>query len=257
MREISVRKRNIIFIPIIILGIILYYSPNESVEIFTTPIMDRIVILDAGHGGFDPGAIGSLEKKEDDINLEITLKLRKLIEQGGGIVVLTREIDEGLETEDSKTYRQKKNEDLRNRRILINGSEPDVLLSIHLNSFPQSQYYGAQSFYKRGSENSKLMAKLIQKEMRRVLDKNNERQPQPRDSIYLLREANCPSVLVECGFLSNRREERLLNDPKYQEKIAWSIYIGLIKYFNEVELQSDISLQKINFDRKLVKNIFF
>ncbi|MBS4537316.1 N-acetylmuramoyl-L-alanine amidase CwlD [Clostridium sp. D2Q-11] len=234
MREINIKKRTILLIPIVILSVFLYfYQEEETLETFSNPIMNKIVILDAGHGGFDPGAIGSQENKEDDINLEITLKLRRLIEQGGGIVVLTREIDEGLDSEESKTYRQRKNEDLRNRRILINGSEPDVLISIHLNSFPQSQYYGAQTFYKKGSEESKMIAKSIQEELRRVLDKNNDRQPQSRDSIYLIREAQCPSVLVECGFLSNNREEQLLNDPEYQQKIAWSIYIGLIKSFEK------------------------
>lgn len=232
MREINIRKRNIIFIPIIILSVFLYfYQQEKTIETFSNPIMDKIVVLDAGHGGFDPGAIGSLEMKEDDINLEITLRLRRLIEQGGGIAVLTREIDEGLDSEESKTYRQRKNEDLRNRRILINGSEPDIFISIHLNSFPQPQYYGAQTFYKAGSEESKLIAKSVQDELRRVLDKNNDRQPQSRDSIYLIREAQCPSILVEGGFLSNKKEEQLLNDPEYQQKIAWAIYVGIIKYY--------------------------
>jgi N-acetylmuramoyl-L-alanine amidase len=102
---------------------------------------------------------------------------------------------------------------------------------VHLNSFPQSQYYGAQTFYKKGSEESKVLAKGIQKELRRMLDKNNERVPQPRDSIYLIREADSASVLVECGFLSNPNEENLLNNEEYQQKIAWAIYIGLIKHF--------------------------
>ncbi|WP_130807927.1 N-acetylmuramoyl-L-alanine amidase CwlD [Senegalia massiliensis] len=232
MRELNIRKRDIIFIPIIILAVSLYFFNEKDIVLETsTPLMDKIIVLDAGHGGFDPGAIGNLTKKEDEINLEITLKLRRLIEQGGGIAVLTRDIDEGLDTEESKTYRQKKNEDLRNRRILINGSEPDIFISVHLNSFPQSQYYGAQTFYKKGSEESKVLAKGIQKELRRMLDKNNERVPQPRDSIYLIREADSASVLVECGFLSNPNEEKLLNNEEYQQKIAWAIYIGFIKHF--------------------------
>lgn len=232
MKEINIKKRNIVFIPIIILAVSLYfYGERDITKKASSPVMDKIIVLDAGHGGFDPGAIGSLGKKEDDINLEITLKLRRLIEQGGGIAVLTRDIDEGLDTEDSSTYRQKKNEDLRNRKILINGSSPDVFISVHLNSFPQKKYYGAQTFYKKGSEESEELAKTIQKELRRILDKNNERVPQPRDTIYLIREAESASVLVECGFLSNPNEEKLLNDEEYQQKIAWAIYIGLIKHF--------------------------
>lgn len=232
MKVINIKKRNIFFIPIIILAVSLYfYGERDITKTVSSPVMDKIIVLDPGHGGFDPGAIGSLDKKEDDINLKITLKLRRLIEQGGGIAVLTRDIDEGLDTEGSKTYRQRKNEDLRNRKILINGSSPDVFISVHLNSFPQKQYYGAQTFYKKGSEESEDLAKTIQKELRRLLDKNNDRVPQPRDTIYLIREAESASVLVECGFLSNPNEEKLLNNEEYQQKIAWAIYIGLIKHF--------------------------
>ncbi|MGO1712294.1 MAG: N-acetylmuramoyl-L-alanine amidase CwlD, partial [Senegalia sp. (in: firmicutes)] len=219
MREINIKMRNLIVIPIIILAVSLYfYGERDIVKTASSPVMDKIIVLDAGHGGFDPGAIGNSDKKEDDINLEITLKLRRLIEQGGGIAVLTRDIDKGLDTEKSKTYRQKKNEDLRNRKILINGSSPDVFISVHLNSFPQKKYYGAQTFYKKGSDESEELAKTIQKELKRILDKNNERVPQERDTIYLIREAEAPSVLVECGFLSNPNEEKLLSNEEYQQK---------------------------------------
>lgn len=236
VKIIIIRKKILYIIPVLLIALLVYYfNPKKAVPTFYLPITDKIIALDAGHGGFDPGAIGKNGKNEDDINLQIVLKLRRLIEQGGGVVILTREIDTGLNTEKSKTYRQRKNEDLRNRRILINESEPDIFVSVHLNSFPQSQYYGAQTFYKKGCEKSKLLSKILQDELKNVLDKNNERRPQPRDSVYIIRETKSPAVLVECGFLSNSKEEKLLNDSKYQEKIAWSIYIGLIKYFKETE----------------------
>lgn len=236
MRLIIINKRTFLILPFIILGIILnFFIPNQAIPTFYIPITDRIIAIDPGHGGVDPGAVGNLGRDEDDINLEIALKLRRLIEQSGGIVILTREVDEGLYSEESKTYRAKKNEDLRNRRILINGSEPDVFLTIHLNSFPQRQYYGAQTFYKRGCEKSKRLALIIQEELRNVLDKNNRRKPQPRDNIYLVKTSEVPTVLIECGFLSNPREEELLNNTQYQEKIAWSIYVGLVRYFKEEE----------------------
>ncbi len=236
MRLIVIRKETLLIIPLsILLGIFLNIAKYKAVPTMYLPITNKVIAIDAGHGGIDPGAVGKQGKMEDDINLDIVLKLRKLIEQNGGIVILTRDEDTGLYTENSPTIRAKKNEDLRNRRILINESEPDVFLSIHLNSFPQSQYYGAQAFYKKGCEESKKLALLIQEELRNVLDKNNKRVPQPRDSVYLIREVTVPSVLIECGFMSNPQEEKLLNDPKYQEKIAWSIYIGMIRYFNELE----------------------
>jgi N-acetylmuramoyl-L-alanine amidase len=236
MKLIIIRKKTLFIIPFILIGIIAYLNiPNEDEPVFFLPIVDKVIAVDPGHGGVDPGAVGRLGKNEDDINLEIALKLRRLIEQSGGIVIITREDDEGLYTENSDTYRSKKNEDLRNRKLLVNKSEPDVFITIHLNSFPQSRYYGAQTFYKKGCEKSKILALLIQEEFRNILDKNNKRVPQPRDSVYLVREVDAPSVLIECGFLSNPREEGLLNDNTYQEKVAWAVYIGLIRYFNGEE----------------------
>ncbi|KNF08057.1 germination-specific N-acetylmuramoyl-L-alanine amidase CwlD [Gottschalkia purinilytica] len=236
MRVLYIKKKWIALLPIFIIALGYILRINNSVTpTFYLPVTNKVIAIDAGHGGIDPGAAGQLEKKEDDINLEIALKLRKLIEQNGGVVILTRDEDVGLYTDDSKTIREKKNEDLRNRKALVNDSNPDVFLSIHLNSFTQKQYYGAQTFYKKGCESSKKLAELIQEEFKNSLDKDNNRVPQSRDSLYLIREVEKPSVLIECGFLSNSNEEKLLNSEKYQEKIAWSIYIGLIKYFNEIE----------------------
>jgi len=235
MKMIVIKKQVLLVIPLIIAYLIFQFmSEDEAVTTMYLPITNKVIAIDPGHGGIDPGAVGKQGISEDKINLDIAIKLRRLIEQNGGIVVLTRDDDNGLYTENSTTIREKKNEDLRNRRILINESNPDIFLSIHLNSFPQSQYYGAQTFYKKGCEKSKQLALLIQEEFRNVLDENNSRVPQSRDSIYLIREVTAPSVLIECGFLSNPQEELLLNDSKYQEKIAWSIYIGIIRYFNEV-----------------------
>ena len=236
MKVIFIKKRTLLIIPVIIVSLVLFFAlRDEAVPTFYLPITNKVIAIDPGHGGLDPGALGSLGKHENHITLEIVLRLRTLIEQSGGVVILTRDIDESLHTEKSTTIRQKKNEDLRNRRILINESEPDVFLTIHLNSFPQPQYYGAHVFYKKGCDNSKKLSLLIQEEFRNILDKENKRVPQPRDSVYLVKQSESPSVLVEAGFLSNPNEERLLNESKYQEKIAWSIYIGLIRYFNEVE----------------------
>lgn len=237
MKIIFIKKRTgvvVIVFLLILISIFTYtFTRNEEKPVFYLPILDKVVAIDPGHGGVDPGAVGSLEKSEDDINLEIAMKLRRLIEQSGGIAILTREQDEGLYTEESKTYRAKKNEDLRNRKILVNESESDVFITIHLNSFPNPKYYGAQVFYKKGCEKSEELAMIVQEKLKNVLDKNNERVPQPRDNIYIVREVKAPTILVECGFLSNLNEEKLLNDEKYQEKIAWAIYIGLIDYFQK------------------------
>ncbi|MFA5523873.1 MAG: N-acetylmuramoyl-L-alanine amidase CwlD [Tissierellales bacterium] len=236
MKLIIIRKEVLLVLPLLILGLFLaFIEKNDSVPTMYLPVTDKVIAVDAGHGGIDPGAIGKQGVKEDIVNLQIALKLRKLIEENGGVVILTRNDGEGLYTEESRTIRDKKNEDLRNRRIEVNKSEADILLSIHLNSFTQSQYYGAQTFYKEGCEESKNLAFIIQEELKNVLDKNNQRVPQSRDSIYLIRESTAPAILIECGFLSNPQEEIKLNDSKYQEKIAWAIYIGVIRYFNEYD----------------------
>ncbi|MEG2985853.1 MAG: N-acetylmuramoyl-L-alanine amidase, partial [Peptostreptococcaceae bacterium] len=130
-----------------------------------------------------------------------------------------------------KTIRQKYNENLKNRKKLIKESGVDAFISIHLNKFEQSKYYGAQTFYPEGQDDSKLLSKFIQEELKRVVDKSNQREVKPSKDIYLLKDNEIPSVLIECGFLSNEKETDLLNDEKYQEKIAWAIYAGMQKYF--------------------------
>ncbi|MBA1336368.1 MAG: N-acetylmuramoyl-L-alanine amidase [Firmicutes bacterium] len=201
---------------------------RESREVFF-PITNKVIYIDAGHGGRDPGAVGKSGKNEDQINLDIALKLKRLVENGGGIAILTRDGDYGLYSPDAPN---KKREDLENRRSLAEESQSQINVIIHLNSFPQSRYYGAQTFYFKDSEESKKLASIVQEELRMVLDKNNTRQPKPDSDLYLLKTSKVPTVLVECGFLSNAQEERLLNDEIYQEKVAWAIYIGILRYLS-------------------------
>lgn len=222
-----------IFISIFIIVILNIKKDKESITTFSSPVTNKVIVLDAGHGGMDPGAVGKMKKKESELNLAIVLKLRQIIEENGGIVILTRENNEGLYTEQSKSVRAKKREDLRNRKELVNKSDADILVSIHLNSFTSQRSSGAQVFYKSGSVESEKLGNYIQLEFKNFLNKKNTRQPQSRKSIYLIRESKVPSVLLECGFISNNSEEKLLNSPEYQDKVAWSIYVGLVKYFNK------------------------
>ena len=219
----------------LVILIIISTIANRGNPVFSSSIDNKIIGIDPGHGGIDSGAVGKGGTNEAEINLSIALKLKKIIEENGGIVVMTREDDRGLYTQESKTVKEKKTEDLKNRKKVIDSEDCDVFLTIHLNSFPQSKYYGAQTFYKIGCKDSEQLAFAIQDEFRNILDKNNKRTPQSRDDVYLIKEIEVPSVLIECGFLSNAREEELLSDEKYQEKIAQSIYLGIIKYFEEKE----------------------
>lgn len=197
------------------------------------PVTNKVILLDAGHGGIDPGALTNDKSiEEKDINLQITLKLRELLESSGCLVLLTREDDVSLyEESPGKTIRQKYNENLKNRKKMIDESGVDAFISIHLNKFEQNKYYGAQTFYPQGQDDSKLLSKFIQGELKRVVDKTNHREVKPSKDIYLLKDNEIPSVLIECGFLSNEKESKLLSDEKYQEKVAWAIYAGIQKYF--------------------------
>lgn len=199
------------------------------------PITNKTIVLDAGHGGIDSGASNNDKTIfEKNINLSITLKLKELIESSGGLVILTRDDDSSLyEESGNKTIRQKYNENLRNRKNIVDESDADMFISIHLNSFQQSKYYGAQTFYPEGQEDGKVLASYVQNELKRVVDESNNRVIKPRNDLYLLKNCKMPSILIECGFLSNEKEAKLLNDEKYQEKIAWAIYAGIQKYFGE------------------------
>jgi N-acetylmuramoyl-L-alanine amidase len=239
MRVYWIRKRSLylglaILIIVLILIRLVYYR-FAAKETFYMPITNRIIGVDPGHGGVDPGAVGKSGVLEDEINLAIGLKLKRLIEQSGGIVVMTREDGSGLYTDKSTTLREMKTEDLMNRRELIEKAGCELFVSIHMNSFTNSKYSGAQTFYYDGYPENERLAAIIQEELRDVLDKDNKRAAAIRDDVYLIRELKIPSVLVEAGFLSNPEEERKLQTEEYQEKIAWAIYIGIMKYFNELD----------------------
>lgn len=188
-----------------------------------TPITNRVVIIDAGHGGGDPGAIGGSGVVEKDINLNIALKLQQFIQESGGIALMTRVEDEMLSGN--------KRDDMKIRKKLREENSGDIFISIHLNSFPQESCKGAQTFY-ANDEESKLLAEKLQKNMVKYLDEDNSRIAKKLTDVYLLKNVNIPSVIVECGFLSNSKEEKLLSDEEYQSKIAFSIYSGICEYFN-------------------------
>lgn len=227
------RTKLFIIIALLLTAIFTFLYINDIFEAGKAvffPLTNRIVFIDAGHGGRDPGAVGSQGVKEERVNLQIALRLKRLVEEGGGIAILTRDGDYGLYSPDAPN---KKRDDLRKRKEIADQSESHINIIIHLNSFPQSRYYGAQTFYYEASEESKNLASILQEELRRVLDKENYRQPKPNNDIYMLKDNRAPTVLVECGFLSNLREERLLSEEKYQEKVAFAIYSGILRYLGK------------------------
>ena len=187
------------------------------------------VVLDAGHGGKDPGKVGVTGCYEKDINLRIVEKLKTFLEMEGVTVFLTRNGDYGLYEE---TDSNKKSTDMRNRVKFIKGNNPDLIVSIHQNSYTDGNIKGAQTFYNGSNMESKKLAEKIQNRMVEVLDKNNHRKAKQNDSYYLLKNVESPIIIVESGFLSNRAECELLETEFYQEKVAWAIYTGIMQYLN-------------------------
>lgn len=224
-----------VLIIIVLNGIVFreYNTVEECGEVIEEEFKQITVILDPGHGGVDPGAVGKYKDNEDVINLRIAKKLAAFLEGSGINVLLTRYDENGLYTEKSTTYRSRHNEDLKKRVEIINDSGADLCISIHLNSFTQQKYYGAQTFYKKNCEISKDTAKIIQSELKYIVDENNNRVSMVKNDIMLVKEVNTPFVLVECGFMSNPAEERLLNTDLFQEKLAWAIFSGILKHFEK------------------------
>lgn len=207
------------------------FQSDQALDQWSLPLSGKIVALDAGHGGPDPGAVGGglLEK---DVNLAIVKHLRDYLQQAGAIVVVTRDEDVDLASEDTKGWSRRKAEDLMKRANLIKNSGTDLFVTIHLNSIPSPRWYGAQTFYRAGDVESQKLAFFIQNEIIRNLE-NTERVSKPISEVYLLEVVrDIPSVLVEVGFLSNPNEARLLSTEKYQKKMAASIYNGILSYLS-------------------------
>lgn len=168
---------------------------------------------------------------EAETNLKIALKLQTLLEQSGATVILTRSDENAIYDLDSKTLRQKKISDIRNRVKIGNESSADIFVSIHLNKIPQEQYWGWQCFYKDGDEQSIKLAKSLQENLNESIQKENKRVAMKLDTVYIMKHVEIPISIVECGFLSNQEEEKLLLEDNYQNRLAWGIYNGIIDFF--------------------------
>ncbi len=173
-------------------------------------------------------AIGTTEA---ETNLKIAIKLQNLLEQSGATVILTRSDENAIYDIDSKTLKQKKISDIHNRVKIGNESQADIFVSIHLNKIPEEQYWGWQCFYKEGNESSIKLAKSLQANLNEAIQKENKRVAMKLDTVYIMKHVEIPISIVECGFLSNREEEKLLLQDDYQNRLAWGIYNGIINYF--------------------------
>ena len=188
------------------------------------PLDRKVIVLDAGHGGWDPGMVsGKVEEKH--INLSISQKLQAFLEQGGATVIITRLDDSDLA--------KNKSGDMNVRRLIANTSHADIFVSIHQNSYATSNVKGAQVFYFNESDNSQKLATFVQGRIREFVDSGNKFKAKANSNYYVLKQTEMPAVLVECGFLTNYSERQKLTSDEYQEKMAWGIYLGIVDYFNE------------------------
>ena len=218
---------------VIIVGMVSFIGVNLSFakETMNTSKGNKKILIDAGHGGMDGGTSSQNGTVEKDINLSIAKKLKESLKKSGYEVVMTREEDTGSYSK-SGTIRSNYNEDLKSRCDLKKSSNCDMLISVHLNYFSQSKYYGAQVWYS-DYKDSVTLASIIQKNFRVDLDSNNKRIQKPAKNAYKLLRVNdnMPSVIVECGFLSNNEEEQKLKSDEHQGKIAESISKSVGEFF--------------------------
>lgn len=224
---------SVLTIIMVLLGTVYYNAGNKAVKASNKieknteqKLKNVTVVIDAGHGGFDPGKVGINDELEKDINLSIALKLCKKCESEGINVVMTRTKDKDLSDGGSN----KKTEDMKNRIDIINGANADFCISIHQNSYTSKDVRGAQVFYYTYSENGERLAEILQKSIVKNVDSTNHRKEKSDNSYYILKNSKCPAVIIECGFLSNWNDATNLKDEYYQDKFVNAIYEGMIEY---------------------------
>lgn len=232
-------RREIKIIIIIILIISLFITMNHKKKSnttwnsWTTPLSGKIILLDAGHGGYDGGAVSQSGIVEKIINLNICFFLRDYLQQSGAIVKITRESDKDLASNNTHKLSERKTEDLKKRASMISESKADVFISIHLNSMSSNKWKGAQTFFTLNNKDNRILASLIQEEFIKNLENTNRVSKTIDTTIYLLKMSKIPSVLIEAGFLSNETEAEQLSSVNYQKKIANAVYQGILSYFTE------------------------
>lgn len=226
MRFLTIKKKTIV----IILSVLIALASVISVAAITTSSMPKpeyTIVIDAGHGGRDGGAIGkNTGVTESELNLMYAKELQSLCEDYGIGVVMTRSDMNGLYDESAPN---KKKSEMERRKSIINGSGADIMISLHMNAFPLPSSNGAYVFYAKGSEQGLNLAKSVQTSLCQSFD--NARQYVSVGDYFVLNYSTMPSVLVECGFLSNPQEEKNLQSKEYCEKFCYSLLAGILAYF--------------------------
>lgn len=202
---------------------------QQEEETLALALLGRVIVVDAGHGGFDPGAIGVGGVMEKDVNLAISRRVADLLRQVGANVVETRTADTALA--DTKTA------DIHRRVEIAEEAGAELFITVQANSIADGRWRGAQVFFANGSEQGEGLAITIQESLAAVL-KNTDRKAKPIDNIYVVNSLAIPSVVVECGFLSNADEEALLADAHYQQLAAYAIFLGVVGYYADLAVSA-------------------
>lgn len=216
---------------VLCLGVIA--NQPEQVTVMSYSLANKVIAVDAGHGGFDPGAKRN-SVTEDQITLAISKLLQKHLSEAGSLVVMVREDERDLSDENfSGSLKERKRQDLNRRAEKANQAKARLYVSIHANADPNPRWRGAQVFYDPSSEEGRRTAVAIQEELTRILG-NTKRKALP-GTYYITQKTEMPAVIVEVGFISNPEEAKLLADPDYQAKVAYAIYVGIAKAQSQSE----------------------
>lgn len=217
-------RKKYIFIAIFCCAIIGLVAIIPSIKTSVKPKYEYTIVIDAGHGGRDGGSVGDISV-EKDLNLKYAKALQKLLGKANINVIMTRTDDDGLYDENADN---KKLSDMRARRDIIRNAQPDLVVSVHMNSYPLANCVGAKTFYKMDSEASFNAAKAVQNSLHYYID--NASSTISKGDYYILNCTDYTSILIECGFISTPSEEQLLNDDAYCEKFMYSVYCGIMLY---------------------------
>ncbi len=227
-------RRKMLWVLLGLAAFILYFCTLErqgepvSSTLAVLPLTDRIIGVDPGHGGYDPGA-GQGDIIEKDVVLQIGLYLRQFLHQAGAQVVMTREEDYDLL---ELPVGPKKRADMANRLIILEEAGTELVVCIHANYIASPRWHGAQTFYRADCANSRHLSRMIQEELIRVLQNTNRQTA--ASNFFIMNETTATAALVEVGFLSNPKEAMLLTCQKKKKKVAWAVYLGIVRHYSEL-----------------------
>ena len=234
---IAKRKRLILIMFIFLLALATFLRHEKNESVFSSK-QSGIIVIDAGHGLPDGGAVGMNGTIESTLNIKIAKLVEKSLAKKGFTVIMTRKNDNAV-SEEGQTLAQRKRSDMYKRLEIINSSDADMFISIHMNKFTDSRYFGAQVIYSDNFVQSEQLAAFIQKNLCNLEENTSKRtHSKAHSGIFLLKNAKIPAVIVECGFLSNYDEEKLLNTAHYQKQLCDAIVKGIEDYYKKYETEN-------------------